>query len=50
MIRTDYEKSYDGSMLKYTIAKWATGKAKQIDKIGISPDKEIILESEDFEK
>lgn len=42
---------YDGSMLKYTIAKWATGKTqKQIDKIGISPDKEIILESEDFEK
>lgn len=42
---------YDGSMLKYTIAKWATGKTqKQIDKIGISPDKEIILDTEGFAK
>lgn len=42
---------YDGSMFKYTIAKWATGKTKsQIDKIWISPDVEVILDSESFSK
>ncbi|MGE4444432.1 MAG: S41 family peptidase [Candidatus Altimarinota bacterium] len=42
---------YDGSMFKYTIAKWATGKNQnQIDKIGISPDVEVILDTEKFQK
>ncbi len=42
---------YDGSMLKYTIAKWATGKTQnQIDKVGISPDIEVILDTEAFSK
>lgn len=34
---------FDGSMLKYTIAKWMTGKTKQeIDGVWITPDKEVI--------
>ncbi len=42
---------YDGSMFKYTIAKWATWKNQnQIDKIWISPDVEVILDTEKFQK
>jgi carboxyl-terminal processing protease len=41
----------DGSALKYTIAKWYTGKTeKWIDKIGIQPDKEINYDEELFRK
>jgi len=36
-------KYVDGSMLKYTVAKWYTGRAKiSIDGIGIKPDVEIL--------
>ena len=45
-------KSYaDGSSLKYTIAKWFTGKNQEgIDGIGISPDIELELDDERFQK
>lgn len=41
-------KSYsDGSTLKVTIAKWFTGKTRQgIDGVGISPDIEVIFDTE----
>ena len=44
-------KSYvDGSSLKYTIAKWYTGKTEQaVDGIGISPDIELELDDEAFQ-
>jgi len=39
----------DGSLLKYTIAKWYTGKTQTgIDGIGIFPDEEIELDIEKF--
>jgi carboxyl-terminal processing protease len=37
----------NGAILKVTIAKWYTPSGKNIDKEGISPDKEIELTSED---
>ncbi len=41
---------YDGSTLKYTSAKWYTGKTKTaIDEIGITPDIEIEFDRELFE-
>lgn len=45
-------KSYvDGSSLKFTIAKWYTGKTEQgIDGIGISPDIELKLDDEAFQQ
>ncbi len=42
---------FDGSALKFTIAKWYTGKTQTgIDGIGISPDVEILISEEDEEK
>ena len=42
---------YDGSTLKYTSAKWFTGKTRQwIDKIGIQPDILLEFDGELFEK
>lgn len=39
----------DGSLLKYTIAKWYTGKTQTgIDGIWISPDIEVVLDVEKF--
>ena len=45
-------KSYvDGSSLKFTIAKWYTGKTEQaVDGIWISPDIELKLDDEAFQK
>jgi len=45
-------KSYsDGSSLKYTIAKWFTGKTQTwIDHIWISPDIEVKFDFENFKK
>lgn len=41
----------DGSMLKYTIAKWYTGKTETgIDGIGIIPDMEVELDFEKYKK
>lgn len=41
----------DGSMLKYTIAKWYTGKTQTwIDGIGITPDMEVELNFEQYKK
>ncbi|MDA9128871.1 S41 family peptidase [Candidatus Gracilibacteria bacterium] len=41
---------YDGSTLKYTSAKWYTGKTRTaIDGIGITPDREVIFDAELFE-
>lgn len=41
---------FDGSTLKYTTAKWFTGKTQTgIDGIGISPDIELEFDSEDFQ-
>ena len=38
----------DGSSLKYTVAKWFTGKtARGIDGVGITPDKEVIPTDQD---
>ncbi len=44
-------KSYvDGSSLKFTIAKWYTGKTEQaVDGIGISPDIELKLDDDAFQ-
>jgi len=40
---------YDGSTLKYTSAKWFTGKTKTwIDWVWIAPDIEVILDEEQF--
>ena len=40
----------DGSSLKFTIAKWFTGKTRTwIDAVGISPDIEVILDQKRFE-
>ncbi len=42
---------YEWSSLKYTIAKWFTGKNQiWIDKIWIKPDIEIVLDEETFKK
>lgn len=39
----------DGSSLKYTVAKWYTGKtSKSIDKVGIEPDIQVELDVEKF--
>lgn len=45
-------KSYnDGSSLKFTVAKWFTGKTSiAIDSIGIVPDKEILLNEEEYQE
>lgn len=44
------KKYYDGSTLKYTSAKWYTGKTKTaIDGIGITPDIELVFDTELFE-
>lgn len=40
----------DGSSLKLTIAKWFTPKGRSIDEQGISPDLEVKLTEEDFNK
>ncbi len=40
----------DGSMVKFTVAKWFTPKDKNIDKEGIHPDIEVDFTEEDFEK
>ncbi|NDK07914.1 PDZ domain-containing protein [Candidatus Gracilibacteria bacterium] len=41
----------DGSALKYTIAKWFTGKTETgIDQIGIIPDIELILDEEKYKE
>ncbi len=43
------KKYYDGSSLKYTVAKWFTGKTKKgIDGVGITPDIELEFDSEKF--
>jgi len=34
----------DGSMIKYTISKWLTGKGRDINKIGIIPDHVVEME------
>ena len=39
----------DGSMAKYTIAKWLTPTGKCIDKVGINPDYEVDLQMNDDE-
>lgn len=45
------KKYFDGSTLKYTTAKWYSGKNRVwIDKIGITPDKEVILDTEKWQK
>ncbi len=42
---------YDGSTLKYTSAKWFTGKTRNgIDKVGITPDIFLEFDTEAFEK
>lgn len=38
----------DGSLLKVTIARWYTPNGKNIDKEGISPDKEVKLSEDDI--
>jgi carboxyl-terminal processing protease len=38
----------DGSMLKVTVARWYTPNGKNIDKQGISPDKEVKLSADDI--
>lgn len=45
-------KSYqDGSTLKYTSAKWFTGNTKKwIDGVGITPDVEVIFDTERYQK
>ena len=40
----------DGSSLKITIAKWLTPKGESIDKKGLSPDIEVEMSEEDWEK
>jgi carboxyl-terminal processing protease len=41
----------DGSSLKFTSARWYTGKNNRtIDKVGITPDHEIILDQEAYKK
>jgi carboxyl-terminal processing protease len=41
---------FDGSSLKFTIAKWFTGKTRKwIDKVGILPDIEVVLDQKRFE-
>ena len=40
----------DGSSLKLTVAKWFTPNGRTIDKTGISPDIEVKVTKEDFEK
>lgn len=41
------EEFKDSSALKVTVAKWFTPSGKNIDKEGISPDKEVVLTLED---
>lgn len=38
----------NGTALKMTIAEWLTPNGRQIDKIGIEPDKKVALTDEDF--
>ena len=40
----------DGSSLKITIAKWLTPKGESIDKKGLTPDIEVEMSDEDWEK
>ena len=39
----------DGSMIKYTISKWLTGKGNDIHEIGITPDYEVLNEKDSEE-
>jgi len=39
----------DGSMIKYTISKWLTGKGNDIHEIGIVPDYEVLNEEDSEE-
>ena len=38
----------NGTALKMTIAEWLTPNGRQIDKVGIEPDKKVALTDEDF--
>lgn len=38
-----------GSTIKYTIERWLTSKGKSLDKVGLEPDIEVVLDSSYFE-
>ncbi len=40
----------DGSALKVTVATWYTPKGRQINELGIAPDIEVVMKSEDYDK
>jgi carboxyl-terminal processing protease len=46
----EVDKLSDGSSLRMTIAKWYTPNGKNIDKVGIKPDMEVILSDDDAKK
>ena len=46
----EVDKLSDGSSLRYTIAKWYTPNGKNIDKVGIKPDMEVVMKKEDAAK
>ncbi len=46
----DLQSFEDGSSVKLTIAKWLTPNGNEIDGVGITPDIEVPLEKEDYDK
>lgn len=40
----------DGSSLRFTIAKWMAPSGRSINKVGLTPDREIIPQKDDYEK
>ncbi len=40
----------DGSSLRFTIARWLSPTGRDINKVGVVPDREVLLKDEDYEQ